>query len=110
MKTLGISSIVTGKEKIDLRRAIEILKEVFDVDRLAIVGGGKINGGFLQEGLIDELSLMIGPGIDGRNNQPTLFDGITDKKDFLPVQLDFKEVSTFPNGVVWLRYSLNSNK
>ena len=108
LKSLGISYIATGKERIDLRRAIEILKDVFDIERLAVVGGGKINGGFLQAGLIDELSLMIGPGIDGRNSQPSLFDEITDKKDFLPVQLDFKEVSTFPNGVVWLRYTLNS--
>ena len=106
MKALGISYIVTGKEIIDLRRTVEILKDVFDVERLAVVGGGKINGGFLQSGLIDELSLMIGSGIDGRNNQPTLFDGILDKKDFLPVQLDFKKVSTFPNGVVWIRYKV----
>ena len=108
LKALGISYIVTGKEKIDLRRAVEILQSEFGVDRLAVVGGGKINGGFLQAGLIDELSLMIGPGIDGRDNQPALFDGIPDKKDFMPVQLDFKEVYTFPNGVVWLRYNVNS--
>ena len=106
LKALGISYIVTGKEKIDLRRAVEILQSEFGVDRFAVVGGGKINGGFLQSGLIDELSLMIGPGIDGRNSQPSLFDGITDKKDFLPMQLDFKEVSTFPNGVVWIRYKV----
>ena len=109
LKSLGISYIATGKEQIDLRRAVEILQSEFGVDRLAVVGGGKINGGFLQAGLIDELSLMIGPGIDGRNNQPSLFDGIPDKKDFLPFKLEFKEVSTFPNGVVWIRYSLNSN-
>ena len=109
LKSLGISYIVTGKEKIDLRRAVEILKDEFNIERIAVVGGGIINGGFLQDGLIDELSLMIGPGIDGRNNQPTLFDGIHDRKDFLPIKISFREVSTFPNGVVWLRYNVNSN-
>ena len=106
LKSLGISYIVTGNEKIDLRRAVEILKKEFGVERLAVVGGGKINGGFLQERLIDELSLMIGPGIDGRSNQPALFDCIPDKKDFVPFKLDFKEVSSFPNGVVWIRYKV----
>ena len=106
LKSLGISYVVTGNEKIDLRRAVEILKKEFGVERLAVVGGGKINGGFLQERLIDELSLMIGPGIDGRSNQPALFDGIPDKKDFVPFKLDFKEVSSFPNGVVWIRYKV----
>ena len=53
-----------------------------------------------------ETQITAKPGIDGRNSQPSLFDGITDKKDFLPVQLDFKEISTFPNGVVWIRYKV----
>lgn len=102
----GISYIATGKERIDLRRAMEILHEEFGVERVAVVGGGKINGGFLAAGLIDEVSVMIAPGIDGRMGQPSLFDGITDKDDFLPTSLTFKEVSTFPNGVIWARYAL----
>ena len=106
LKSLGISFIVTGKEKINLSRAVEILMKEFGVGRLAVVGGGKINAGFLQEDLIDELSLMIGPGIDGRSNQPALFDSISDKKDFVPFKLDLKEVSSFPNGVVWIRYKV----
>lgn len=110
LKSMGISYIVAGKGKINLRRAVEILNSEYGIKRLAVVGGGKINGGFLEEGLIDELSLMIGPGIDGRNNQPTLFDGIPDNKDFLPFKLDFKEVSAFSNGVVWLRYTFNFHK
>ena len=106
LESLGISYIAAGKEKIDLRRAMEILEHEFGIERLAVVGGGKINGGFLQEGLIDELSIMIAPGIDGRSNQPSLFDNICDRKDFLPVKLEFQDVSSFPNGVVWLRYNI----
>ena len=44
--------------------------------RLGIVGGGHINGAFLQAGLLDEVSLMIGAGIDGREQKsaaPALF-------------------------------------
>lgn len=102
----GISYIATGSERIDLPRAMEILREVFGVKRLAVVGGGKINGGFLSAGLLDEVSVMTAPGIDGRMGQPALFDGIADKEGYRPVALKFKEVSTFPNGVIWTRYMI----
>lgn len=101
----GISYIAVGKEGIDLSRAMEILSEKFGVKRVAVVGGGKVNGGFLAAGLLDEVSVMIAPGIDGRVGQPALFDGLKDREGYLPVLLTFKEVSTYPNGVIWTRYS-----
>ena len=107
LHNLGISYIAAGKGSIDLKRAVEILYNEFGVKRLGVLGGGKINGGFLTAGIVDELSLLIAPGIDGRYGQPALFDGIENKEGFLPLKLKFKEVSTFPNGVVWLRYLIN---
>lgn len=106
LESKGISYIATGKNGIDFPRAMEILCREFGVERLAVVGGGKINGTFLNAGLIDELSTMLAPGIDGRSGQPALFDGIEDKEDFLPFNLKFKSVVTFPNGVVWIKYDV----
>lgn len=40
---------------------MEILHEQFHFERLAILGGGHINGGFLEVGLIDEVSLLVAP-------------------------------------------------
>ncbi|MCD7132014.1 hypothetical protein [Limosilactobacillus balticus] len=45
------------------------------VAALAIVGGGKINSGFLEAGLVDEISILIGADADRRTGQPSLFDG-----------------------------------
>lgn len=87
---------------------MEILRDIFGVERLAVVGGGKINGAFLSAGLTDELSAMIAPGIDGRIGQPALFDGISDKEDFLPVKLTFQDVKALPNGVIWARYDVKN--
>ena len=69
LRTLGISWIAAGAERIDLPEAMELLHEHFGVERLAIVGGGHICGGFLEAGLIDEVSIMVAPGIDGRKGQ-----------------------------------------
>lgn len=106
LRAKDISYIAVGKERIDLPRAMEILHDEFGVKRLAVVGGGKVNGGFLAAGLLDEVSAMIAPGIDGRENEPALFDGIDNSDSFTPTSLKFKELSTFPNGVIWARYSL----
>ncbi|MGI6218614.1 MAG: dihydrofolate reductase family protein [Bacteroidaceae bacterium] len=104
LRSLGISYIATGKERVDLCRAVELMNEHFGVQRMAIVGGGKIDGGFLAAGLLDEISVMIAPGIDGRSGQPALFDGIADKEGFLPFSLRYKESKVLENGVIWVRY------
>lgn len=74
----GISWIATGKNGIDLPRAMALLRTEFGVGRLAVTGGGHINGAFLAAGLLDEISFMVAPGIDGRAGQAAVFDGITD--------------------------------
>lgn len=66
LEGLHISWIACGGDKIDLARACEILKEEFGVQRAAVVGGGHINAAFLADGLLDEVSILVGAGIDGR--------------------------------------------
>ncbi|RVU70483.1 MULTISPECIES: dihydrofolate reductase family protein [Lactobacillus] len=96
-----ISWIATGEKHIDLSRAMEILADKFGVERVAVVGGGHINGGFVKAKLIDEISLVIGPGVDGRSGQPAVFDGLDSDQ---PVALKLKSVKSFEDGAVWLRY------
>ncbi len=107
LRTMNISYIVTGKQRTDLARAMEILYETFDVQRLGLVGGGNINGAFLAAGLIDEVSVMIAPGIDGRVGQPSVFDGLS--ADAEPVRLKLKSFKTYECGTVWMRYVLKDD-
>ena len=100
-----ISWIACGKEKINLKKAVEILYKEFNIKRLVVVGGPLINSSFLDEDLLDEISILIGPGIDGRKLMPGVFDGFNMKHPI--TQLKFKEVKTFEDGAVWIRYTLN---
>ena len=103
LRKKDISWIAVGKEAIDLPRAMDILGDSFGVERLALLGGGHINGGFLHAGLIDEVSLLLAPGIDGREGQTALFDGIMDKER-QPAVLALRSVERMDNDVLWLRY------
>lgn len=98
----NISWIACGKERTDLKRAVEILAGKFAVKRLAVVGGPKINSAFLSEGLLDEISILIGAGIDGRKDMPAVFDGFAMNRAVTSLKL--KDVKAFDSGAVWLRY------
>lgn len=97
----GIAWIAAGKGQIDLAAALNTLGSEFGIKRLAVVGGGKINAGFLNAGVVDEISLLIGPGVDGRTGQPAVFDG---RQSDQPLPLKLKSVQSFDDGAVYLRY------
>ena len=105
LRTLGISWIAAGAERIDLPQAMELLHEHFGVERLAIVGGGHICGSFLEAGLIDEVSIMVAPGIDGRKGQTAVFDGIS-RMECNPYKLKLESVEQWETDIVWLRYKV----
>lgn len=105
LRALGISWIAVGAERIDLPQAMELLNEHFGVERLAIVGGGHICGGFLEAGLIDEVSIMVAPGIDGRKGQTAVFDGIS-HTECAPYKLKLESVEQWETDIVWLRYKV----
>ena len=86
----------------DLVRAVEILAEQFGVERMGIVGGSKINTAFLEAGLLDEISLLIGSGIDGRGGMPAVFDGLEMQHDVTSLKLI--DVKKFDSDAVWIRY------
>ena len=98
-----ISWIATGKGSIDLKRAMEILRAEFGIERLSVTGGGNINAAFLKESLLDEVSMMWCPGIDGRGGMTAAFDGLP--KDFPPTKLKLMSVEKLGE-TIWARYKL----
>lgn len=103
LEDLGISWIAVGNNGINLSRAMEILYENFGVKRLGVVGGPTINTSFLKKGLLDEIVIMIGPGIDGRGTMPAVFDGLP--MDYPVTLVKFKEVKNYKDGSVLIRYT-----
>lgn len=99
-----ISWIACGSDRIDLPRVCGLLAEKFGVERIAVVGGGHINAGFLEAGLLDEVSVLIGAGIDGRGGMAAVFDGLDSGRPVTPLKLN--DVRQYPSGAVWLRYQV----
>lgn len=72
--------------------------------RLAVVGGGRINGAFLAAGLLDEISLIVGAGVDGRAGMTAVFDGLP-KMTALTL-LSLKSFEQVGDNSVWIRYTV----
>lgn len=104
-----ISYVVAGKSSVDLRKAVNQLGKYFGIRTLLLEGGGHINGAFLQAGLVDELSLLVVPGIDGRHDVPAVFDGLSQsKKKAVPLRL--KSLQRRKRDTLWLRYEVVRSK
>ena len=78
----GISYSFAGPDGHDLHRAMDVLGDTFGIGTLLLEGGGTINGAFLKAGLIDEISVLLYPGIDGLAGVPSIFEysGQTDDR------------------------------
>lgn len=102
----GVSYFFAGPDGGDLSGAMAFLGDVFDIKILLLEGGGRINGAFLKAGLIDEISLLIYPGIDGLAGVPSIFEfvGGCDEKPAAGRSLRHAGTETLDGGVVWLRY------
>lgn len=60
------------KENLDARVAVEKLYQYFGIDTMLICGGGMVNWTFLQQGCVDELSLILVPAADGNPDSVTV--------------------------------------
>ena len=99
----NISYIVAGEDRIDLAAACEVLRETFGIERLGIVGGPAINTAFLDAGLLDEVIVLIGAGIDARASYPTVFQR-EDSASRALTPLKLVEAKAYDSGAVLIRY------
>ena len=107
LRERNISYLFAGEEPLDCTLLLNKLKKLFGIDRLMVSGGGRMNWSLLQEGLMDELSLLIAPVADGSRTSVSIFE----KEDFLPpkspVSFRIKSVEQIENSDgLWLRYEV----
>ncbi len=105
----GVSYVFGGRDAIDLARVLETLNAAFGIRRLTVEGGGRINGALLKAGLVDDLSLLLAPAVDGLTGGAALFDYDGPADDVTPQGLRLTLVSSQPRegGVMWLRYRVD---
>lgn len=109
LENRGISYIVLSAARC-LREAMEILGENFGVKKISLQGGGIIDGAMLAAGLLDGLSLVIYPGIDGLTTVPSIFEylGAADEHPAEGQALELLSSTVRNHGIVHLQYRFHT--
>lgn len=102
LRERGVSYILAGERDVDLPLALEKIAAQYGVRTLMLEGGGRINGAMLRAGLVDEVSLLVAPVVDGRMGTPAVFDEPGDEVAFHRLALE--SVERRADDVLWLRY------
>lgn len=91
---------------------MEILNHDYGIRSILLEGGANINGSFLKANLIDKISLLIYPGIDGLSGVPSIFEyaGQPSENPVRNLSLNLRSAQTLDGGVVWLLYSVEKNR
>lgn len=97
MEEAGATVIAAGRDRVDLQEAIDAL-ETRGIEQLMIEGGGEIIYSLFENGLVDRLSVFVGPIIIGGRDAPTLADGDGFVSGF--PELDLVGVDRLDDGVL----------
>ncbi len=104
-------SYVIVSDATDLREGLETVGREFGIRSVSVQGGGILNGALLADGLADELSLVIYPGIDGLSGVPSIFEYMGGKTSnpASGQSLQLLSASQREHGIMWLRYKFHKN-
>ncbi|MBN2378378.1 dihydrofolate reductase family protein [candidate division WOR-3 bacterium] len=94
-----VSWIKVGKDKVDLRVALEELdRRGFETVR--VDAGGMLNSLLLDQGLADEVCVLIHPALAGESGKPFYASSAS-------VNLKLVECKQLEGNLVWLRYAVH---
>jgi riboflavin biosynthesis pyrimidine reductase len=103
----GISYIVSETPEIDLAAVLDVLGRELGIKRLLLEGGGGINGSLFAAGLVDELSVLLAPALDGRSDSRAIVDsgdvGLSGK-----VELSLTSCEQVAHGAIHLIYAVKA--
>ena len=103
---MNISYIIAGEAALDGALAMDKLFHLFHVRTLMLGGGGRLNWSFLQEGLCDEISLVIAAAADGTAKMPALFSDAGGFAENKALSLRLLGIEEKQGGCLWLRYKV----
>lgn len=110
LRRQGIPYMIAGEKEIDFKLMLAKLARDYGRQNLMLGGGGILNWTLLDQGLVNEVSVVMAPVVDGATDTARLFNGAY-TGDTHPVVFQPKQIKTYQDGTLWLRYlPLNHNK
>ena len=105
IKKMGAMVIVSGRQRVNLKKVFSIVKKM-GIKRILVEGGGEINWSLFSLGLVNELIVTIAPKIIGGRQATTLVEGGGYPSVSNGIKLQLKKVQMQNNGELVLYYKL----
>ena len=95
----GLEILKCGKNKIDLKKLLQMLKKR-NIKKILVEGGGATNWSFLKERLVDEIIITLTPFVIGGKNATSLVEGDGFDKISQACSLKLKKIYKMKNEIV----------
>ena len=95
---------LTGADRVDLKKALEVLSARYGVQAVRVDSGGILNGVLLRAGLVDEVNIVVHPELVGGMTPKSMFvaPDLTSNEGVIPLKL--LRAETIRDKYVWLKY------
>ena len=105
LRDKGVSYLFGGETELNLPLVAQKLKGLFGIETLLLEGGGIVNGSFLQDGLVDEISLVVVPEAEYSEKAISLFQISKYQTGDAPeASFRLKEAKRLRDDGLWLTY------
>jgi len=101
-----VAYVFAGDDGMALEEAMHRIQAKYGLSLLVLRADGKTNAAFMAAGLVDQISVLVFPGLDGMSERTSFFE----PRDTDPVppaagkSLLHVSTQTLDGGIVWLRY------
>jgi riboflavin biosynthesis pyrimidine reductase len=110
LRSAKVSYLICGRKTLNLAAALNKLRSRMGIRRLMLQGGGTFNGAMLKAGLVDEISQVIVPVIDGGPGVTSVFEIPGSKTPRAAARLNVTHHRALKGGVHWLRYKVQPQR
>ncbi len=106
LRRKNISYIIAGKDQLDYEVMLDKLYNLFSIKRMMVGGGGTINWSFIQNGLVDEVSVILAPIANGDPSGHRFFVAKEPYSTVKETAFKLKSVEELEEGTLWIRYAV----
>lgn len=104
-----ISYIIAGENQIDYDVMLDKFYNLFGISRMMVGGGGTLNWSMVQNGLVDEISVILAPIANADPKGNRFFVAKEPYSRIKATAFQFESVKELEHGTLWIRYLVKKN-
>ncbi|MGB9978813.1 dihydrofolate reductase family protein [Methanobacterium sp.] len=102
----NIDCIIAGEKQVDLKNALKRLNSEYGINSIRVDSGGILNSILLNEGLADEINVLIHPELVGSMNKSPIFVSKDLNHLNSTIKLKLAHINKLKEDIIWIKYDI----